>query len=64
MNNELATALAHARIARAARARIAEARNANDVAEVERWTRHEAANMRCFRMDLDELTAHRDDASA
>lgn len=53
MSVDISTALAHARIARAARARIAAARIANDVESLARWTRHEQANMACFRMDLD-----------
>jgi hypothetical protein len=52
--SSLTTALAHARLARAARARIALAKASGDAAEVARWERHERANMACFRMDLDE----------
>jgi hypothetical protein len=51
---DISTALAHARIARAARIQVAAAKAANDASEIDRWTRHEQANMRCFRMDLDD----------
>jgi hypothetical protein len=54
VTDHLKLALAHARLARAARVRIAEARAVNDAAELERWTRHEQANMACFRMDFNE----------
>lgn len=50
----LEVALAHARIARMARVRIQEARAAGDTEAEARWTKHERANMVCFRMDLDE----------
>ena len=59
---DISTALAHARIARAARARVAAAKAANDVGEIERWARHEAANMRCFRMDLNEALERNNEA--
>jgi hypothetical protein len=57
---DISTALAHARIARAARVRIAAARVADDGESVARWTRHEQANMVCFRMDLDEARKRND----
>jgi hypothetical protein len=57
--SSLELALAHARIARAARVRIAAARAANDATELDRWTKHERANMACFRRELNEAKVAR-----
>ena len=58
---DIETALAHARIARAARTQVATAKAANDASEIDRWTRHEQANMRCFRLDLDAALERNDE---